>query len=85
MSDNDEIKLRPSNRGARSKGAGKAAGMIALGFIVLFFGALLFSWLWNTFRVYVPEGYMAVVTAKSGKEPAVQSYLRRIHRRYVRH
>ncbi len=70
MSDNDEIKLRPSNRGARSKGAGKAAGMIALGFIVLFFGALLFSWLWNTFRVYVPEGYMAVVTAKSGKEPA---------------
>ena len=38
--------------------------------VLLFFGGLLVRWLWTTFRVYVPEGKMAIVTAKSGKLPA---------------
>ena len=40
-------------------------------FVVLIcFGSLVLKKIWNAFRVYVPEGKMAIVTAKSGKTPA---------------
>ncbi|MBR6374194.1 MAG: hypothetical protein IKS20_13530 [Victivallales bacterium] len=62
-----------SNTNASSKGK-KAISKFQIGcmiFIVaLFFGSLVVRWFWNTFRVYVPEGQMAIVTAKSGKIPA---------------
>ncbi|MBR4222026.1 MAG: hypothetical protein IKR81_12760, partial [Victivallales bacterium] len=44
----------------------KAAVTIFIVVFVLF----VFLIIWNSFRIYVPSGYMAIVTAKSGKEPA---------------
>lgn len=62
-----------SNTNASSKGK-KAISKFQIGcmifIVVLFFGSLVVRWFWNTFRVYVPEGQMAIVTAKSGKIPA---------------
>ena len=62
-----------SNGNASSKGK-QAVSKVQIGCMLLvvlvFFGGLLVRWLWTTFRVYVPEGKMAIVTAKSGKLPA---------------
>ena len=46
-----------------------SAASAAIVFIVVFL-FFVFMFIWNTFRVYVPSGRMAIVTAKSGKEPA---------------
>ena len=62
-----------SNANASSNGK-KVISKLQIGcvlFVVLAcFGTLVLNWFWNTFRVYVPEGKMAIVTAKSGKAPA---------------
>ena len=58
----------------RTTGRNKAKTKVNVGcfltVIALFFGSLIISKLWTSLRVYVPEGRMAIVTAKSGKEPA---------------
>ena len=62
-----------SNANASTKGK-KVISKLQIGCVLLVvlicFGALALNWFWNTFRVYVPEGKMAIVTAKSGKTPA---------------
>ncbi|MBR4674521.1 MAG: hypothetical protein IKP00_08655 [Victivallales bacterium] len=56
--------ITPSSLAKNVSAAGAAIVFIV---VFLFF---VFMFIWNTFRVYVPSGRMAIVTAKSGKEPA---------------
>ena len=65
---NDYSNTNASNKGNKAISKFQIGCMILV--VVLFFGALVVRWFWNTFRVYVPEGKMAIVTAKSGKIPA---------------
>ena len=54
---------KPAARPARRGGVIVAAVIAAVALAVVFFG-----FLWLECRVYVPEGYMAIVTAKTGEE-----------------
>ena len=65
---NDYSNINASNKGKKAISKFQIGCMIFV--VVLFFGTLVVRWFWDTFRVYVPEGKMAIVTAKSGKIPA---------------
>ena len=57
-----------------SGGNGKFAS-IGLTTVVIIVAILLLIYYWGFCRFYVPAGYMAIVTAKTGKAPAGNSIL----------
>ena len=64
-----------SNNGTKAKRTGEGAAKGVLGFVVFILVLAVFIVSWNALRIYVPEGCMAVVTAKSGRTPAPGSVL----------
>ena len=64
--------ITSNNTSGASNRSLASAGIVIL---VLFIVALLLIYQWGFCRFYVPAGYMAVVTAKTGKAPANNSIL----------
>ena len=60
------------NVSASSKGSAATIGIVIL---IVFVAAVLLIYQWGFCRFYVPAGYMAIVTAKTGKAPTGNSIL----------
>lgn len=58
------------SNGTKAKRTGEGAAKGVIGFVLFIVVLAVFVVSWNALRIYVPEGCMAVVTAKSGRTPA---------------